>query len=67
MEDNWVKIYSSSQPYRVQILQAHLEEQGIVSVIKDQPYLVYNVGEGELYVRHEDEQAAKKILSETEL
>jgi hypothetical protein len=67
MEDNWVKIYSSSQPYRVQILQAQLEEQGIVSVIKDQPYLVYNIGEGELYVRHEDEQAAKKILSETEL
>ncbi len=67
MENDWVKIYSSTHAYRVQILQAHLEEQGIVSVIMDKQDSVYKLGEEELFVRQEDEQAAQKILSEIEL
>lgn len=67
MEDNWIKIYASSKPYLVQILKSHLEEQGIVSVILDKQDSVYKLGEEELYIRSDDEPAAKKILSEIEL
>ena len=67
MEDNWIKIYLSSKPHLVQILKAHLEEQGIVSVVLDKQDSVYKLGEEELYVRNDDEQAAKTIISEFEL
>lgn len=67
MKNDWIKIYSSVKPYRVEILKAQLEEQGIVSVIMDKQDSVYKLGEEELYVRTEDSEAAKKILSEIEL
>jgi hypothetical protein len=51
----------------VEILKARLEEEGIVSVVMDKQDSVYKLGEEELYVRQEDEQAAQTIISEIEL
>jgi hypothetical protein len=62
MDENWEKIFSTTERYRVEILKTLLEEEEITSVIvnkQDSSYISF--GEIELYVRREDILKAKRI------
>ncbi len=64
MSNDWVKIYSSSEIHKVEIVKALLAEQHIDAVEinkKDSSYI--SVGEIEVYVKNEDEIIAKLVLS----
>ncbi|MDP4162610.1 MAG: DUF2007 domain-containing protein [Bacillota bacterium] len=64
--DNWVKVFSSSKAYLVEIAQGVLEEEGIESVIINQIDSAYLFGECELYVKNEDAFNALQIISKIE-
>jgi hypothetical protein len=65
MEKNWVKIYSSTQWYKVQFIKGLLEEQEIENVeINKQDSLYRNTlfGEIELYVSHDNVIKSKYLI-----
>ena len=67
MEDNWVKIFSTDQPYQAEIARQVLEDNGIHAVVlnkKDSSYLVF--GETELYVDQDNVIRAKQLIKTLE-
>jgi len=64
--DNWVKVFSSSKSYLVEITKGVLEEEGIESVIINQIDSAYLFGESELFVKNEDALVALQIISKIE-
>lgn len=64
--DNWVKVFSSSKGYLVEITKGVLEEEGIESVIINQIDSAYLFGESDLYVKNEDALSALQIISKIE-
>ena len=63
MDDQWGKIFSATDRYRVEILKSLLEEEEIISVIvnkQSSSYIIF--GEIELYVKREDILKAKRIV-----
>lgn len=65
-ENNWVKVFSSSKAYLVEITHGVLEEEGIESVIINKIDSAYLFGESELFVRDEDALKALQIISKIE-
>jgi hypothetical protein len=64
--DNWVKVFSSSKSYLVEITKSVLEEEGIESVIINQIDSAYLFGESDLFVKNEDALTALQIISKIE-
>ena len=64
--DNWVKVFSSSKNYLVEITKGVLEEEGIESVIINQIDSAYLFGESDLFVKKEDALIALQIISKIE-
>jgi len=68
MDKDWVKIYSSTEVHKIEILKAVLEDNGIKSFEinkKDSSYI--SVGEIELYVNVENEILSKVIINTNHL
>lgn len=68
MNSDWVKVYSSVEIHKVEIVKAVLEENGITAFAinkKDSSYI--SVGEMELYVKSDDEILAKIIITTDKL
>ena len=65
-DDNWVKVFSSSKGYLVEITHGVLEEEGIESVIINKIDSAYLFGESELFVKEEDALNAMQIISKIE-
>ncbi len=63
MIDNWIKIYSSSQFYDIEMAKAILLDNGIESVEISKKDSAYLFGEIELYVEKEKAFQAKQIIS----
>jgi len=64
--DNWVKVFSSSKSYLVEITKGVLEEEGIECVIINQIDSAYLFGESDLFVKNEDALLALQIISKIE-
>jgi len=64
--NNWVKVFSSSKAYLVEITHSVLEEEGIESVIMNKIDSAYQFGESELFVKDEDALIALQIISKIE-
>jgi hypothetical protein len=62
MDNDWVKIYSSSKQYEVEIISGMLEENGIESVIMNKQDSIYLFGEYELYVMRDEILRAKTLI-----
>ena len=63
MPDNWIKIASSKQAYKIGLLKGLLKENNIISVSinkKDSSYLAF--GEIELFVDSKDVLKAKNLI-----
>jgi len=67
LKDNWVKIYSSVDFYKVEITQAVLKDQEIESVILNKRDSTYLFGEVELYVATDNVLKSKQIISNNDL
>ncbi|HCT29359.1 MAG TPA: hypothetical protein DIW31_01175 [Bacteroidales bacterium] len=67
MEDNWVSILSTSQPWQADMAKQILAENGIEAVVlnkRDSSYTVF--GEIEIYVSQEDAEKSKNLLKNIE-
>jgi len=62
MNDNWVKIFSSTEHYKVEIYKGLLDENDIKSIIINKQDSSYHFGELELYVNVADAFRAKQII-----
>lgn len=65
-DKNWVKVFSSSKAYLVELTHGILEEEGIESVIINKIDSAYLFGESELFVNEEDSIKALQIISDIE-
>lgn len=64
MNEQWIKVYSTTQHYQIEIARAILEENHINSSFINKMSTNYGslIGEIELYVKAEDETLATFIL-----
>lgn len=68
MLSDWVRIYSSTQLYHVELLRQLLYQKGIPSVILNRRDSFYiTIGEIDLMVPRDQAIPAKKVITEAEL
>ncbi len=68
MEDNWISILSTPQPWQAEIAKQILGENGIEAVImnrRDSSYTVF--GEVEVYVAMADAERSKELIKNIEI
>lgn len=67
MEENWILVLSTPQPWQGEMAKQILEENGIEAVVmnrRDSSYTVF--GEVEVYVVKEDVERSKELLKNIE-
>ena len=67
MNYNWIKIYTSTDPSKIELLKGFLNENNIVAMSinkKDSSYLSF--GEIELLVNEKDVMKAKTLITKQE-
>ena len=67
MDYNWIKIYTSTDPFKIELLKGFLDQNNIVAMSinkKDSSYLAF--GEIELLVDAKDVMKAKILLKKQE-
>ena len=67
MDYNWIKIYSSSEPFKIEILKGFLKEKNITAISinkQDSSYLAF--GDIELFVDAKDVLQAKMLIKKQE-
>jgi|APHig6443717497_1056834.scaffolds.fasta_scaffold478747_1 hypothetical protein len=63
MEKDFIKIYSSADPYQADLAHDLLDENNIQCVVLDQhDSMIPSIGEIEIYVHESDEATALEIL-----
>ncbi len=68
MENDWVKVFTSSLSHQVELMRVILLEKGVEAVILNQQDSFYkSIGDISLLVKGENVILAKKIISETGL
>ena len=68
MEEDWIKIYSTTKPYQADLIIELLDENGIVGVVmnkEDSSFLSF--GAIDVYVNKEFEEQALSIIKSSEL
>jgi hypothetical protein len=64
---NWIKIYTSTDPFKIELLKGFLNENNIMAMSinkKDSSYLSF--GEIELLVNEKDVMKAKTLITKQE-
>ena len=67
MDYNWIKIYTSTDPFKIELLKGFLNENNIIAMSinkKDSSYLSF--GEIELLVNEKDVMKAKALIIKQE-
>lgn len=67
MDSNWIKIYTSSHPFQIELLKGFLKENNITAVSinkQDSSYLSF--GEIELFVDSQDVLKTKMLIKKQE-
>ena len=67
MDYNWIRIYTSTDPFKIELLKGFLNENNIVAMSinkKDSSYLAF--GEIELLVNEKDVMKAKSLIKKQE-
>jgi hypothetical protein len=63
MEADWVKVFSSTDRFRVQFFRSLLIDHGIQAVLLDQQDTFYtSIGEVHLYVERDDAMKARNLI-----
>jgi len=63
MEKDWVKIYTSSNFYRAEIIKQALIENDIEAVLLNKQLSGYNIGSVEVYIHQQDFSKAIEIIA----
>ena len=63
MEKDWVKIYTSSNFYRSEIIKQMLIENDIEAVLLNKQLSGYNIGSVEVYIHQQDFSKAIEIIA----
>ena len=63
MEKDWVKIYTSSNLYRSEIIKQALIENDIEAVLLNKQLSGYNIGAVEVYIHQQDFSKAIEIIA----
>ena len=63
MEKDWVKIYTSSNFYRSEIIKQALIENDIEAVLLNKQLSGYNIGSVEVYIHQQDFSKAIEIIA----
>ena len=64
MDGNWVKIFSTSQLYKAEIIKGMLEQHEVTAVVVNKQDSAYLVGEVEVYVQADFAIKAKRLVNE---
>lgn len=64
MDGNWVKIFSSSQHFKAEIIRGMLEENDITAVLVNKQDSAYLLGEIEVFVPGDYAIKAKRLVNE---
>ena len=67
MEEDWVKIYTSSDFFKSEIVRQVLIDHQIEAVIMNKQMSAYGIGEVEVYIHHTHFQEALEIIIKNEL
>jgi len=67
MENNWVKIYTSTDFFKSEIVRQVLIDHEVEAVILDKQGFPYRFGEVEVYIHHKDFDHAIEIIIKNEL
>ncbi len=67
MEKDWKVAYTTGDQYRAEMARQILDQNGIEAVIMNQKDSAYNsFGDIEIFVKEENEAAARELLKELE-
>jgi hypothetical protein len=66
MDKNWVKIYTTSDVYKAELLKGLLIDNEIKAVVINKKDSVYLIGEAELYVLADNVIIAKRLINKHE-
>ena len=58
MNENWIKVYTSADFFKSELVRQHLIENDIEAVLINKQGYPYNIGNVEVYVQPEQSQAA---------
>lgn len=67
MEKNWVLLYSSGEPHKIEFIKGLLSENNIRSIDINKKDSSYLLGEIELYVNRNEVLKAKYIIDKNKL
>ena len=67
MEKGWIKIFTSSDFYRSEIVKQVLIEHDIDAVLLNKQLSGYNIGSVEVYIHQEDFSKAVEIMALNQL
>ncbi len=67
METGWIKIYTSSDFFKSELVRQVLIDNEIDAIILDRQGFPYRLGEVEVYIHENDFQAALEIIIKNEL
>ena len=67
MSSEWVKVYTSHDFYKSEMVRQVLIENGMDAVIMDKQGFPYRLGEIEVYVHQRDFQKAIEIIIKSEI
>jgi hypothetical protein len=67
MEKGWIKIFTSSDFYRAEIVKQVLIEHDIDAVLLNKQLSGYNIGAVEVYIHQEDFSKAVEIMALNQL
>lgn len=62
MENDWVAVFLTSQPYRAELAKQVLEQSNIEAVLMNKRDSFYHVGDIEVHVKQNNVIKAKNIL-----
>lgn len=66
MENEWVAVFTTNQPYRAELAKQVLEQSSIESVLMNKRDSFYHVGEVEVLVKQNNVIKAKNVLKSLE-
>lgn len=67
MEQDWVKIYTSDDFYRSEVVRQVLAEYEIEAILMDKQGFPYRIGEVEVYIHQKDFNRAIELIVENGL
>ena len=67
MEQGWVKIYTSNDFFKSELIRQALVDHEIEAILMNKQLSSYNIGEVEVYIHQDDFQKALEIIIKSEL